>query len=59
MFLQLNRNKLGLTLNPTKEKGKEIIKLVERSDIVIANLPEQTLKSMSLDYERLKVINLG
>lgn len=60
MFLQLNRNKLGLTLNPTKEKGKEIIKkLVERSDIVIANLPEQTLKSMSLDYERLKVINPG
>ena len=60
MFLQLNRNKLGLTLNPTKEKGKEIIKkLVERSDIVIANLPEQTFKSMSLDYERLKVINPG
>ena len=60
MFLQLNRNKLGLTLNPTKEKGKEIIKkLIERSDIVIANLPEQTLKSMSLDYERLKVINPG
>ena len=60
MFLQLNRNKLGLTLNPTKEKGKEIIKkLVERSDIVIANLPEQTLKSMSLDYERLQVINPG
>ncbi len=60
MFLQLNRNKLGLTLNPTKDKGKEIIKkLVEGSDIVIANLPEQTLKSMSLDYERLKVINPG
>ena len=60
MFLQLNRNKLGLTLNPTNDKGKEIIKkLVERSDIVIANLPEQTLKSMSLDYERLKVINPG
>ena len=60
MFLKLNRNKLGLTLNPTKDKGKEIIKkLVERSDIVIANLPEQTLKSMSLDYERLKVINPG
>ena len=26
MFLQLNRNKLGLTLNPTKEKGKELLK---------------------------------
>ena len=60
MFLQLNRNKLGLTLNPTKDKGKEIVKrLVERSDIVIANLPEQTLKSMGLDYEDLKSINPG
>jgi|TARA_B000000475_G_C16003397_1_gene449811 crotonobetainyl-CoA:carnitine CoA-transferase CaiB-like acyl-CoA transferase len=60
MFLQLNRNKLGLTLNPTKDKGKEIVKrLVERSDIVIANLPEQTLKSMGLNYEDLKSINPG
>ena len=60
MFLQLNRNKLGLTLNPTKDKGKEIVKkLVEKADIVIANLPEQTLKSMSLDYDKLKLINEG
>ena len=58
MFLQLNRNKLGMTLNPTKEKGKEIIKrLVESSDIVIANLPESTLASMGLDYESLSNIN--
>ena len=58
MFLQLNRNKLGMTLNPTKEKGKEIVKkLVKNSDIVIANLPESTLKSMGLDYENLNKIN--
>ena len=58
MFLQLNRNKLGMTLNPTKEKGQEVIKrLVENSDIVIANLPESTLKSMGLDYESLYKIN--
>ena len=60
MFLQLNRNKLGLTLNPTKEKGREIVRrLVKNSDIVIANLPEQTLKSMGLDYNDLKSINPG
>ena len=58
MFLQLNRNKLGMTLNPTKEKGKEIVKrLVKNSDVVIANLPESTLKSMGLDYESLFKIN--
>ena len=60
MFLQLNRNKLGFTLNPTKDKGKEIVKkLVETADIVIANLPEQTLKTMGLDYDELKQINPG
>ena len=60
MFLQLNRNKMGLTLNPTKDKGREIVRrLVENSDIVIANLPEQTLKSMGLDYDNLKLINPG
>ena len=60
MFLQLNRNKMGLTLNPTKEKGREIVRrLVKNSDIVIANLPEQTLKSMGLDYIDLKSINPG
>ena len=60
MFLQLNRNKLGLTLNPTKDKGREIVRrLVENSDIVIANLPEQTLKSMGLDYDDLKLVNPG
>ena len=60
MFLQLNRNKMGLTLNPTKDKGREIVRrLVENSDIVIANLPEQTLKSMGLDYDDLKLINPG
>ena len=58
MFLQLNRNKLGFTVNPTKEKGKEIVeKLVKNADVVIANLPEDTLFSMGLDYERLSSIN--
>ena len=58
MFLQLNRNKIGFTVNPTKEKGREIIeKLVKESDVVIANLPEDTLFSMGLDYERLSKIN--
>ena len=44
--------------NPIAE-GKEIIKrLVESSDIVIANLPESTLASMGLDYESLRNINV-
>ena len=58
MFLQLNRNKLGFTLNPTKPEGKSIVeKLVKTADIVIANLPDSTLKAMHLDYESLKKVN--
>ena len=52
MFLQLNRNKLGFTVNPTKKEGREIVeRLVKKADVVIANLPENTLHSMGLDYE--------
>ena len=58
MFLQMNRNKLGLTLNPMKTEGKEIIaKLTKTADVVIANLPEKTLIAMGLDYESLLKIN--
>ena len=58
MFLQLNRNKLGFTLNPTKPEGKSIVeKLVKTADVVIANLPDSTLKAMHLDYESLEKVN--
>ena len=58
MFLQMNRNKLGFTLNPMKPEGKEIIaKLTKTADVVIANLPEKTLEEMGLDFESLSRIN--
>jgi crotonobetainyl-CoA:carnitine CoA-transferase CaiB-like acyl-CoA transferase len=58
MFLQMGRNKLGLTLNPMKPAGREIVKkLVAVSDVVIANLPYETLQEMGIDYESLAAIN--
>ncbi|MFK7863619.1 MAG: CaiB/BaiF CoA transferase family protein [Pseudohongiellaceae bacterium] len=55
LFLQLARNKLCMTLNPMKPEGKEIVKkLVATADVVIANLPPDTLHAMGLDYESLK-----
>lgn len=55
LFLQLARNKLCMTLNPMKPEGKEIVKkLVATADVVIANLPPDTLQAMGLDYESLK-----
>jgi crotonobetainyl-CoA:carnitine CoA-transferase CaiB-like acyl-CoA transferase len=58
MFLQMGRNKLGLTLNPMKPEGREIVKkLVAVSDVVIANLPYEDLQKMGIDYETLSALN--
>lgn len=54
MFLQMNRNKRGLTLDPMTETGRKIVRrLVATADVVVANLPPATLKAMGLDYESL------
>ena len=54
LFLQMNRNKLGMTLDPMRPEGQEVVRrLVERADVVIANLPPQTLVAMKLDYASL------
>src|SRR5260370_8263828 len=51
MFLQMGRNKLGLTLNPMKPAGREIVKkLLAQSDVVIANLPYETLQEIAIPY---------
>ena len=56
-FMQLARNKKGLTLNPMKPEGREIVrKLVATADVVIANLPPDTLAAMGLDYDSLKAV---
>lgn len=57
MYMQMGRSKKGMTLNPMKPAGREIMKkLVLTADVVIANLPPQALKEMGLDYESLKAI---
>jgi crotonobetainyl-CoA:carnitine CoA-transferase CaiB-like acyl-CoA transferase len=56
-FLQMARNKKGLTLNPMKPEGKEVLRrLVKTADVVVANLPLPTLQQMGIDYESLKAI---
>lgn len=57
VFLQLNRGKRCMTLNPTKDEGREIVRrLVESADVVVANVPPDALASMGLDYATLKAI---
>ena len=57
MFLQMNRNKRSMTLNPMKPAGREIVgKLVVTADVVVANLPPATLEAMGLDLESLREV---
>jgi crotonobetainyl-CoA:carnitine CoA-transferase CaiB-like acyl-CoA transferase len=57
LFLQMNRNKRGLTLDPMVPEGQEVVKkLVATADVVVANLPPQTLSAMKLDYESLTAV---
>jgi crotonobetainyl-CoA:carnitine CoA-transferase CaiB-like acyl-CoA transferase len=54
LFMQMNRNKLGLTLDPMLPEGQDVVrKLVASADVVVANLPPQTLQAMKLDYASL------
>jgi crotonobetainyl-CoA:carnitine CoA-transferase CaiB-like acyl-CoA transferase len=58
LFLQMNRNKRSLTLDPMSAAGREVTRrLVRSADVVIANLPIETLKAMGLDYESVSAIN--
>ena len=57
LYLNCNRGKLGITLNPLKPEGREIQeKLIATADVVIANMPPRALKQLGLDYETLKSI---
>jgi crotonobetainyl-CoA:carnitine CoA-transferase CaiB-like acyl-CoA transferase len=58
MFLQMNRNKRSLTLDPMHADGRDVVRrLVKSADVVVANLPGETLKAMGLDYESISAVN--
>jgi crotonobetainyl-CoA:carnitine CoA-transferase CaiB-like acyl-CoA transferase len=57
LFLQMNRNKRGMTLDPMRPEGREVVaRLVKTADVVVANLPPQTLAAMGLDYASLTAL---
>lgn len=53
-YLQVNRNKKCLTLDPTTEEGREVQRrLVATADVVVANMPQRALEQLGLDYASL------
>ncbi len=58
MYLQMNRNKRGMTLDPMHAQARPVIaRLVETADVVVANLPYYTLEAIGIDYTSLAKIN--
>lgn len=57
MFIGLNRNKKGITLDPAHPQAAEIkYRLIASADVVVANLPINVLTKLNLDYESLSAI---
>ncbi|MCI0545675.1 MAG: CoA transferase [Candidatus Rokubacteria bacterium] len=55
MYLAMNRNKRGMTLDPSAPEGREVVRrLVATADVVVANLPPEVLRSLALDLESLR-----
>ncbi|MDF2521812.1 MAG: carnitine dehydratase [Clostridia bacterium] len=59
-YMNLNRNKRGVTLNLQSKKGKEMfLKMVAEADIVIENYRPGTMDKLGVGYEVLKEVNPG
>lgn len=57
-FMNLNRNKRGITLNLKSEKGRELfLEMVKESDIVLENYRPGVMEKLGLGYEDLKKVN--
>ena len=57
-LLHCNRGKRSLTLNPTKPEGRAIVeKLIAWTDVIVANVPDESLAAMGLDWESVHATN--
>jgi len=58
LFLYLNTNKMGLTLNVNTPLGRKIFKeLVKWADILVEDKAPEVMEELGLDYDALKVMN--
>ena len=56
-YLQVNRGKRGMTLDVSRREGQMVLqRLVPTADVVVANLPDASLRRLGLDYESLAVL---
>ena len=57
-FVQQNRGKLSLCLDPRSEQGKKIIReLIAKVDVMVENFAPGAIARMGFDYESARAIN--
>lgn len=57
-FNQINRNKMGVTIDLTRPEGHAVaLKLVARADAVIENQATGVMDKLGLSFEELKAVN--
>ncbi|MBN1613134.1 MAG: CoA transferase [Deltaproteobacteria bacterium] len=60
LFLYLNSNKMGVTLDPKKGTGAEIFKkMIEDADVLVEDGSPGEMEKIGLGYDELKRINPG
>jgi crotonobetainyl-CoA:carnitine CoA-transferase CaiB-like acyl-CoA transferase len=58
LFLYLNTNKRGVTLDLTAPDGREaFLRLISDGDVLVEDRPPGELKRLGLDYDTLKQVN--
>jgi CoA:oxalate CoA-transferase len=58
LFLYLNTNKLGITLNIENSAGKKVFtELAKESDVLVEDTPPGMMRKLGLDYKVLREIN--
>jgi crotonobetainyl-CoA:carnitine CoA-transferase CaiB-like acyl-CoA transferase len=58
LFMYLNTDKIGITLNVETDAGKKIFQeLVKRTDVLIENHPPKEIRKLGLQYANLKKLN--
>jgi formyl-CoA transferase len=57
-FVHCNRGKRAMTLHPTSPAGREVMgRLVRWADVIVANMPDDALITMGLDWPTVHEVN--
>lgn len=60
LFLYLNTNKRGVTLDLNQKRGQEIFRqLISKADLLVHNVHPTRMAAMGVDYEPLASVNPG